>query len=350
MRSIQKIKLSINSTIKDAMKAIDVGAMKIALVVDDDDKLLGVLTDGDIRRALLNEFVFDSTIESIIQKNPLVCYINDSKEDILAKTVGKKIYHIPVLDLNERVVGIEDIDSLLESKAKKNRVVLMVGGLGSRLRPLTEDTPKPMLSVGNKPILETIINNFRQYGFRDIILSVNYKADIVKEYFGDGEKFGVKIEYVHEEKRMGTAGALSLMQDKFKHPFFVMNGDLLTNVNFEHFLSFHNENASIATMGVREYEYQIPYGVINQEAGKILSIIEKPKQQYYVNAGIYILSPSVLEIIPKDIFYDMPTFFEDLIQEGKTPISFPVHEYWLDIGQMKELEKARDEYFNVFES
>lgn len=348
MRSIEKIKLTPSSTIKEAMKAIDAGAMKIAIVLDENAKLLGVLTDGDIRRALLNEMGFESTVESIVQTKPLVCYINDSKEDILLKTVGKKIYHIPVLDLDERVVGMEDIDSLLESRAKDNKVVLMVGGLGSRLRPLTEETPKPMLKVGNKPILETIINNFKQYGFTDIILSVNYKADIVKEYFGNGEKFGVRIEYVHEDKRMGTAGALSLMRDKFKEPFFVMNGDLLTNVNFEHFLSFHHENSSIATMAVREYEYQIPYGVINQDSGKITSIVEKPKQQCYVNAGIYILNPSVLEFIPQDVFYDMPTLFDDLIRDDNEPISFPVHEYWLDIGQMNELEKARDEYFNIF--
>lgn len=349
MKSIEKIKLSINSTIKDAMIAIDIGAMKIAVVVDDNDKLIGVLTDGDIRRALLNEIGFDSTVELIIQKNPLICYVNEPKKSIFLKTVGKKIYNIPILDLNDRVVGIEDIDSLLESKVKKNRVVLMVGGLGSRLRPLTEETPKPMLKVGNKPILETIINNFREYGFTDIILSVNYKADIVKEYFGDGKKFGVKIEYIHEDKRMGTAGALSLMRDKFKEPFFVMNGDLLTNVNFEHFLNFHNENNSIATMAVREYEYQIPYGVVNQDGGRIVSIVEKPKQSYYVNAGIYILNPDILDIIPKDLFYDMPTLFDDLIKNKKTPISFPVHEYWLDIGQRDELEKARSEYFNIFD-
>lgn len=349
MRSIKKIKLQINSTIKDAMKAIDRGAMKIALVVDDDKKLLGVITDGDIRRALLSGLDFTTSVDKIVQINPLVCSYNDSKEDILAKTVGKKIYHIPVLDADNRVIGIVDIDSLLEHKPKNNKVVLMVGGLGSRLRPLTENTPKPMLKVGNKPILETIINNFKTYGFKDIILSVNYKADIVKSYFGDGSKFGVNIEYIHESKRMGTAGALSLMKEKLSESFFVMNGDLLTNVNFEHFLNFHFENNSVATMAVREYEYQVPYGVVNQNNGRIISIDEKPKQQYYVNAGIYILSPTLLDMIPSDTFYDMPTLFNDLIENKQEPISFPVHEYWLDIGQVHELERARDEYFNIFD-
>ena len=349
MKNIDKIKLHPTSSIKEAMKAIDEGAMKIAVVVDDDFKLVGVLTDGDIRRALLNDFSLNDEIKDIIQKNPVVCFVNDSKDEILAKSLGKKIYHMPILDAQGRVVGVEDIDSLLETKKRTNKVVLMVGGLGSRLRPLTENTPKPMLKVGNKPILETIINNFKQYGFKDIILSVNYKADIVKSYFGDGSKFGVSIEYIQEDKRMGTAGALSLMRDKFSEPFFVMNGDLLTNVNFEHFLNFHIENASVATMAVREYEYQVPYGVVNQDDGKITSIVEKPKQRYYVNAGIYILEPSVMEFIKDDMFYDMPTLFDDLISKNREPISFPVHEYWLDIGQINELKQARDDYFSVFE-
>jgi len=349
MKSIENIKLKIDSTVKDAMRAIDIGAMKIAVVVDDENRLLGVLTDGDIRRGLLDGLNLDDTIKTIIQKSPIVCNINESKDEILAKSVGKKIYHMPVVDGDGIVVGIEDIDSLLETKKMINKVVLMVGGLGSRLRPLTEETPKPMLKVGNKPILETIINNFKQYGFKDIILSVNYKADIVKEHFGDGKKFGVNIEYIHEDKRMGTAGALSLMRGKFDEPFFVMNGDLLTNVNFEHFLNFHIENSSTATMAVREYEYQVPYGVVSQEGGIINSIVEKPKERYYVNAGIYILSPDILKMIPDDVFYDMPTLFDDLIKSKKQPISFPVHEYWLDIGQINELKQARDEYFSVFE-
>ena len=349
MKKLETIKLNLSSSIKEAMQAIDKGAMKIAVVVDKEGKLLGTLTDGDIRRGLLNGLEMHSSIESIVQRNPLVASVNESKEKILAKTLGKKIYHLPILDETGRVVGIEDIDTLLSSQKKRNKVVLMVGGLGTRLRPLTQTTPKPMLKVGNRPILETIILNFKQYGFSDIILSVNYKAEMVQEYFGDGSEFGVHIEYVFEDKRMGTAGALSFMKEKLHESFFVMNGDLLTNVNFEHFLNFHKENDSLATMGVREYEQQIPFGVIYQEEGEIKSIVEKPKQRYYVNAGIYILEPEVLEYIPQNQFYDMPTLFEKLIEHQKKPLSFPVHEYWLDIGQMKELQQAREEYFSVFE-
>jgi dTDP-glucose pyrophosphorylase len=349
MKKIQDIQLQPHATIKEALTAIDKGALKIAVVVDEHQKLQGVLTDGDIRRGLLNGLYLDSPITSIIQTNPFVCSVNDSREDILAKVLGRRIYHIPILDKEGRFVGIEDIEALIRSSTKTNRVVLMVGGLGSRLRPLTEDTPKPMLKVGNKPILETIISNFKNYGFVNIILSVNYKAEQVEEYFGDGSGFGVSIEYVYENKRMGTAGALSLMREKLTEPFFVMNGDLLTNVNFEHFLNFHMENKSVATMAVREYEHQVPFGVVNQKDGEILSIVEKPTERYYVNAGIYLLNPEVLEYVPDGVFFDMPTLFEGLIKHHKKPLSFPVHEYWLDIGQMHQLKQARREYFDIFE-
>ncbi|MFT7860916.1 MAG: nucleotidyltransferase family protein [Sulfurimonas sp.] len=349
MIKVDDVRLSLDATIKESLEKIDQGAIKIAVILDNDDTLLGVITDGDIRRALLKGLTLESPIKEIVQTNPVVCHIDETKEQVLAKVLGKRIYHLPVLDVNSRVVGIQDVESLLKGKKRSNKVVLMVGGLGTRLRPLTEDTPKPMLKVGNRPILETIILNFKQYGFEEFILSVNYKADIVKSYFGNGERFGVDIAYVSEEKRMGTAGALSLMKEHLTEPFFVMNGDLLTNVNFEHFLNFHHENSSVATMAVREYEYQIPFGVINQESGEIRSIVEKPKQRHYVNAGIYILNPEVLGLIPNDTFYDMPTLFEDLIRGKQKPISFPVHEYWLDIGQIDELHQARAEYFNVFE-
>jgi dTDP-glucose pyrophosphorylase len=349
MKKIQDIQLPPHATIKEALTAIDKGALKIAVVVDEHQKLQGVLTDGDIRRGLLNGLHLDSPITSIIQTNPFVCSVNDSREDILAKVLGRRIYHIPILDKEGRFIGIEDIEALIRSSTKTNRVVLMVGGLGSRLRPLTEDTPKPMLKVGNKPILETIISNFKNYGFVNIILSVNYKAEQVEAYFGDGSGFGVSIEYIYENKRMGTAGALSLMREKLTEPFFVMNGDLLTNVNFEHFLNFHMENKSVATMAVREYEHQVPFGVVNQKDGEILSIVEKPTERYYVNAGIYLLNPEVLEYVPDGVFFDMPTLFEGLIEHHKKPLSFPVHEYWLDIGQMHQLKQARREYFDIFE-
>ncbi|MBT5935161.1 nucleotidyltransferase family protein [Sulfurimonas sp.] len=348
MTDYKKVILIPKSTIIEALQVIDKGAIQIALVIDENEKLLGTLTDGDIRRGLLNDLSLSDSIESIIFKNPTVCNIADTKEKILEIAVSKKIYQIPVVDNDGKLVGIEEVDELLRQKSKSNKVVLMVGGLGTRLRPLTDHTPKPMLKVGNKPILETIIQNFKKYGFTNIILCVSYKSEIIEEYFKDGSEFGVNIEYIHENKRMGTAGALSLIRDKLHESFFVMNGDLLTNINFDRMMEYHISNVSVATMGVREYDFQVPYGVVNVHDKDILSIEEKPLHKFFVSGGVYVLNEKVLDYIPDDEFYDMPTLFEKVIQEKLKSISFPIREYWLDIGRMEEYEKANNEYHEIF--
>lgn len=348
MKNIQNIKLTANATIKESLKIIDGGAMQIALIVDENDKLLGTLTDGDIRRGLLKGLDLNSSIESIIFKTPTIAKISDTKEEILKLALSKKLHQIPIVDDNGKIVGIQEIDELIKPKCKTNKVILMVGGLGTRLRPLTENTPKPMLKVGNKPILQTIVEKFAEYGYVNIIMCVNYKSHVIQDYFGDGSAFGVNIEYVLEEQRMGTAGALSLLKEKPTEPFFVMNGDLLTNVNFEHLHNYHVSNISMGTMCVREYDFQVPYGVVNIEDSKILSIEEKPVHKFFVSAGIYMLSPEILQYIPQNEFYDMPTLFEKIINEKKNAISFPLREYWLDIGRIEEYKKANEEYDEVF--
>jgi NDP-sugar pyrophosphorylase family protein len=220
----------------------------------------------------------------------------------------------------------------------------MLGGLGTRLRPLTNDIPKPMLKVGNTPILETIVEGFKQYGYSHFVFSVNYKKEIIQDYFQNGEAFNVTIEYVEEDKRMGTAGALSLLENRPTEPFFVMNGDLLTQVNFKKLMDFHLEHQSVATMCVREYEYQIPYGVIETSGADLVSIQEKPIHRSFVNAGIYVLSPEVFDFIPENQFYDMPTLFESLIEQGMKSAVFPIHEYWLDIGQIEDYNRANNKF------
>lgn len=348
MKNLENVKLTIESTIKESLRAIDLGAIKIALVLDDCGRLIGTLTDGDIRRGLLNGLQLDESVKSIMNSSPITCSVNDSREDILKIAIAKKIYQIPIIDKEGFLVGIDEIDELLKPVEHTNKVVLMVGGLGTRLSPLTDKMPKPLLDVGDKPILETIIANFSKYGFKNIILSVNYKSQMIEEYFGDGSKFGVSIEYVHEVQRMGTAGALSLMRDKLTEPFFVMNGDLLTNINFEHMLEYHLSNHASATMGVREYDIQVPYGVVNLDIANILSIEEKPIHKFYVNAGIYVLGTESLEYIPDNSFFDMPAFFSLLITNKQKSVSFPIHEYWLDIGKMSDFERANEEYYGVF--
>lgn len=348
MKNIEEIKLAPNSTIKEALEIIDKGALQIALIVDENDKLLGTLTDGDIRRGLLKGLDLNSSIESIIFRTPTIGIISNTKEEILRLALSKKLHQIPIIGDNGKILGIHEIEELVKPKDKINKVILMVGGLGKRLRPLTETTPKPMLRVGNKPILQTIVEKFAEYGYTNIVMCVNYKSDIIQDYFGDGSKFGVNIEYILEEQRMGTAGALSLLKDKPTEPFFVMNGDLLTNVNFEHLYNYHIATNSVATMCVREYDFQVPYGVVNIKDSKIVSIEEKPTHKFFVSAGIYMLSSEVLNYIPKNDFFDMPTLFEKLISLNKNTVSFPLREYWIDIGRMEEYKKANDEYGEIF--
>lgn len=348
MKNIQNLKLMPMATIKEALKIIDSGSMQIALVVNETDKLIGTITDGDIRRGLLKGLELTNSIDTLISKKPTTATINESKEDILKKALLKKLHQIPIVDEDGRVIDIKEIEELVKPKVKNNQVILMVGGLGTRLRPLTENLPKPMLKVGNKPILQTIIEKFCEYGYVNITMCVNYKSHIIQNYFGDGSEFGVHIDYIYEEKRMGTAGALSLLKKEPQEPFFVMNGDLLTNVNFEHLHDYHITHNASGTMCVREYDFQVPYGVVNIDNSRIVSIEEKPTQKFFVSAGIYMLSPEVLDKIPTNEFYDMPTLFENLIEENKEVVSFPLREYWLDIGQIEEYKKANDEYDEVF--
>ena len=347
MYKIDEIKINQNASIKEALEVIDKGAIKVAVVLSDDGLLLGMLNDGDIRRALLKGMSLGNSIAGIINKHPVVANINDTKERILELANEKKLHQIPIIS-NGKLIGIQDIREFLAPKNKPNKVILMVGGLGTRLRPLTNDVPKPMLDVGNKPILHTIVENFAKYGYTDIIMCVNYKSEIIKEYFGNGDKFGVKIEYVLESKRMGTAGALSLLQKRPKDDFFVMNGDLLTNVNFEYLHEYHKDSNALASICIRKYEMQVPYGVVNVRANKVTSIEEKPTQSFFVSAGIYMFSPIVLDFIPKGVFYDMPTLFSELLKHDFPIHPFPIREYWLDIGRMDEYRRANDEYEGVF--
>jgi len=348
MKNTADILLDENSSVKDALLVIDKGTMRIAIIVDKDNKLLGTLNDGDIRRALLNGIKLDESIKNVYYKTPSICSIHDSKDTVIQTAIKNKVYQIPIVDDENKLVDVEDLATLLTSVNKKNKVILMAGGLGTRLQPLTNNIPKPLLKVGTKPILETIIENFASYGFKDIIISVNYKSEMIKNYFKDGSKLGVNIEYIEEAKRLGTAGALSLLKESPNEPFFVMNGDLLSNVNFNHLLDFHYFGNSTATMCVREFQYQIPYGVIETSEDKICSIVEKPIQNFFVNAGIYLLSPKVLDFIPNDEFYDMPTLFNKLIEKNKNVLSFPIHEYWLDIGQHNDFVQANNEYDENF--
>lgn len=348
MRNWSDLIISKDTPIIQALEIIDAGARQIALVLNEDQRLLGTVTDGDIRRGLLKGRSLSDPVSLIMNAYPIVASTYDSHEHILALMKLKQLRQIPIVDENGRIIQMETLGELIQPKIKDNWVVLMAGGLGSRLQPLTDECPKPLLKVGSKPLLETILNNFISQGFRNFFFSVNYKAEMIKEYFGDGDKWGVQIIYLQESKRLGTAGALTLLPEPPSKPIIVMNGDLLTKVNFSQLLDFHDMHHSQATMCVREYDLQIPYGVVKVDRHRLVSIEEKPIVNYFVNAGIYILNPSTISYIPQESFYDMPKLFEKLVEKSEEVSVFPIREYWLDIGRMSDFDKANIEFPEVF--
>lgn len=348
MKDWESVLISPSTTIIDAIKIIDTSAMQIALVVDDQKRLLGTVTDGDIRRGILKGIKLEQQVTSVMKEDPLTVGPEQNRDAILKIMKEKAIKQVPVIDGNGYVIKLELIDELLKETTLDNWVVLMAGGLGTRLQPLTEDCPKPMVQVGGKPVLETILVNFIDQGFNKFFIAVNHFASQIQKYFGDGSYWGAEIEYLTEDKKMGTAGALSMLPEKPAKPVLVMNGDLLTKVNFEQLLDFHSQHEADATMCVREYSFQIPYGVIKIEENCIKEIDEKPVQQFFVNAGIYVLEPEALELIPEQQYFDMTTLFEQLIANNMKSAVFPIREYWIDIGYHGDYERANHDYGEVF--
>lgn len=335
-------------TLLQVMKTIDRSAMQLALIVEDGNRLKGVITDGDIRRAILKGFALDTPVTDILRANPIVFYSKDSKDYIIRRMKKLQINHAPLLDENGRILDLYTLNELLSKRSRSNAVLLMAGGLGTRLRPLTEHVPKPLLKVGNMPILETILTSFIENGFSNFFLSVNYKADMIESYFGDGSRWDVNIEYLHEKKRLGTAGALYLLPKDLQEPMVVMNGDLLTKVDFGEFLDYHVSEGAVATMGVREYSWQIPYGVIEMDGDQISQITEKPVHHCYVNAGMYVLSPEAVHRVSDEEYLDMPELFRRIVAEKKKTAVYPIRDYWMDIGQMDDFRQAQGEYDEVF--
>ncbi|MDF2529664.1 MAG: alcohol dehydrogenase [Gammaproteobacteria bacterium] len=336
------------STILQAIETIDKSGLRVALVVDSDEHLLGIVTDGDVRRGLLKQINMASPVTQIMQDKPIVAFADTDPKQILAIMQNNNIYHIPVVDKNHKVLSLLTLEEIIHPKARSNWVVLMAGGLGERLRPLTNDCPKPMLKVAGKPILHIILDGFINAGFHNFYIAVNYKAKMIEDYFGDGSQFGANIRYLREESRLGTAGALSLLPEPMQEAFIVMNGDLLTKVNFQSLMEFHDSHEAFATMAVREYDFQVPYGVVELKDSNILKIIEKPIHSFFVSAGIYVLSPEVQQLISSQQFLDMPSLFEAFIKNQKTAISFPVREYWLDIGHINDFNRAEIEFTEYF--
>lgn len=350
MKILEELKVKRFFTVKQTLEKINNNAKGMALVIDDTDKLLGTITDGDIRRAILKGSSLDESIENIYNSNCIFVNEKYTRTQVFEQLENKKLKLIPVVDKAGKVIDFLELDDFIinyESN-KENYVLIMAGGLGTRLRPLTDEIPKPMLKVGGRPILEIIIEQFKEKGFKNILLSVNYKSEIIENYFMDGKEFGVNIRYIKESKRMGTAGAIRLAEKYLDKPFFVINGDILTNVNFDSMFQFHKENDFSMTIGSRIYEMQIPYGVINADDACITSLEEKPIIRFNVNGGIYFLSPEVIQYIPEDQFFDITELINLLIDNKKKIGSFPIHEYWMDIGKIEDYYKADEDAITIF--
>ncbi|BDQ36594.1 alcohol dehydrogenase [Pseudodesulfovibrio nedwellii] len=336
--------ISPSATIRDSVEALNKSLTQIALVVEDSGHLKGVITDGDVRRGLLAGKTLESPVSGIMETNFFSANEHDDQSVLLTTMREQQFRQVPLVDDENRIVGLRTLMDMVTPPKKDNWVVLMAGGLGQRLRPLTEDCPKPLLTVGGKPLLSTILDQFVEYGFERFYISVNYRAEMVEDYFGDGSKRGVEIRYLREDKQLGTAGAVGLIPQQTDKPIFVMNGDLLTRVDFPGMLAFHQEQKARATMAVRRFDIQVPYGVVNVEDNIITHLEEKPTHKFFVNAGIYVLDPDIAASIPKNEYLDMPTLFSQLMNKDETTSAFPIHEYWMDIGRKQDFDQANYDY------
>jgi len=330
-----------NTNMRETLECLEKSAQQIALVIDNRDKLLGVVTDGDIRRAILKGLDMNSVAADFMAPRPMFAKPEESRDMILNRMRSESLHHMPVLDEDGTLVDLV----LFENKESlPNNIVLMAGGSGLRLRPLTDDIPKPMLHVGNRPILETIIDQIHSFGFKNFHISINYLGEKIEKYFNDGSQWGISIKYLKEQKPLGTAGALSLLELSSNDPIIVMNSDLLTKLDFKQLLDFHNTHTSPLTVCVRDYNYVLPYGVIKVEGQTLLDIKEKPQKKELVNAGIYVLDHDVLDLITSEKPVDMTDIISHLTKKNDRPCVYPIHEYWIDIGHKQDFKRAEDEF------
>ena len=346
--SIDNYCIGTNSTIKEAMKVIDKNLTGGALVVNENNELVGTITDGDIRRAILKGCSINEGIESTYFKNFKFVTEQHSKKKAKEYMLSNKIRQVPVIDKNKKLIDLYFLDDIISYDKKDNYVFILAGGLGTRLRPLTETVPKPMLTVGDKPILELIIEQFKEYGFRNFIVSLNYKGEIIEEYFKDGKEFDVNIEYIRETKKLGTAGSIALVKEKFTKPFIVINGDILTGIDFDKFLNHHMKNNFNITVGVRNYEINVPYGVLVTDNMFIESLEEKPTYKFHINGGVYAVNPEITKYIQEDEVYNMTDLIEDAMRNEYKSGIYEITEYWTDIGQIDDYRKANTDIHKFF--
>lgn len=342
--------ISPQAAIRDALVRLGKGRSHILMVIDDNGRLLGTVTDGDVRRAFLRSVSLEMPVSEVMFHSPKTVTLGTDEAVCLSIMRRHNILQLPVVDAGGHVLGLVLMEDLVptQTAARPNWVVLMAGGRGERLRPLTERTPKPMLEVGGQSILETILAHLIDHGLHHIYISVNYKAEQVKDKLGDGGRLGVEIRYLEEDRPLGTAGALSLIREHHTEPLLVVNADLLTKVNFSNLLTHHQEFSAAATVCVREFDVQVPFGVMRIERVEVRDIIEKPVNRFMVNAGIYVLEPSIVARVLPDTPVDMPDILRSAIADGHRVIAFPVYEYWADVGRIEDYQRVSQEFGDIF--
>lgn len=337
-----------DTSIHTLIERFNTRTQQIGIVVDDQRRLLGTVTDGDLRRGMLRGVTIDAPVREIMNTAPRTYSVDLPRDDITSYMRHERVRHLPIVDFAGRAVDLVILDKLLGPTPQPYPVVIMAGGEGTRLRPLTEHTPKPMLDVGGKPILETIIRRCAAAGFSDFHISVNYRADVIKHHFGDGRSLGVDIQYLDEITPLGTAGPLGQLSHDITTPVLVLNGDILTKMDPARVVEFHRDAGAAATMGVREYEFQIPYGVVDIDGNEIRGLREKPVSRQFINAGIYVLDQSALDLLPSNSASDMPALFTACRAAGLKTLAFPIREYWVDIGHIDDYRRANEDYSIIF--
>ena len=338
----RSVLVPLGSDIQQAIRSLEASGRQIVIVVSETNKLVGTLTDGDIRRAFLKGYNLGSEIDDIIQRDPLAVPPDLSREIVLQLMHVNKVHQLPIIDAEGTVTGLHFLDEILVSKKIENSLFIMAGGKGTRLRPHTETCPKPMLEVGGKPMLERIMQKAIAEGINNFTISINYLGHIIEEYFGDGSERGVSIQYLREEEPLGTAGCLSLLQEPPSLPFIVTNGDVLTDVRYPDLLDFHVRHSAQATMAVKQHEIQNQFGVVKIKGIEIEGFEEKPVYRSHVNAGLYVLEPTALGYLKRQQHCDMPDVFERMKRNGAKTVAYPMHEPWLDVGRPEDLNNARN--------
>ena len=345
---ISKFLISPGSTMRSCMEAMDATGKGIILVVDDTVRLLGTITDGDLRRSVLAGLDLGESAEQFLGEkvggdvDPVTAPADLSSTELLRVFEESGVKQLPLVDDEERVVDLVTIEMLVPDHLAPLSAVIMAGGKGTRLRPLTENVPKPMLPLGDRPLLEHIVDQLKDASINNVNITTHYKGNEIRNHFGDGSKFGIDIEYVVEEEPLGTAGGLNLMESRPTQPVLVLNGDILTQVDFRTMFDFHRDHGADLTVAVSKYDLEVPFGVLECEGASVRSLKEKPVYNFFVNAGMYLLEPVVWEYLPKR-HVNMTEVVDLLIQAGRSVVSFPILEYWLDIGQHKEYEQAQED-------